>query len=234
MTRSKRTFDLAIALLACGLLAVPFVLALLVQALVMGRPYFFASERMATPVRSFTLWKLRSMRPSDQNAGVSGGDKAARIPAWGRFLRASYLDEVPQLWNVVRGDMSIIGPRPPLREYVERFPQLYASVLQCRPGLTGLATLVFAATEARLLARCGTAEATDRVYVRRCIPRKARLDAIYRRRRGLRLDIWILASTAAMILQRPGRRQRNRSKSRQSVGLASGQNHRTVPQRSPA
>ncbi len=98
--------------------------------------------------------------------------------------------------------MSFVGPRPPLRQYVEAFPDLYAEVLECRPGVTGLATLLFHRHEERLLAGCASAEETDRVYVRRCIPRKARLDLIYRRRRSLCFDLAILARTVAGVARR--------------------------------
>src|SRR5690606_28666329 len=107
------------------------------------------------------------------------------------------LDEVPQLWNVLKGDMSFVGPRPPLRVYVERFPDLYAQVLRSRPGVTGLASLHFHRHEEWILARCATPEDTDAAYARRCVPRKARLDLIYQRRRNLCLDMALMWRTAA-------------------------------------
>ena len=124
-----------------------------------GRPILYLSERMRTPEQGFALVKLRTMAPAPDgvDGGVSGADKAARITPLGRHLRRLRLDEVPQLWNILRGDMSFVGPRPPLREFVERFPDLYARVLACRPGITGLATLVYHAHEERLLSRSGSA-----------------------------------------------------------------------------
>jgi len=136
------------------------------------------------------------MRPAAVgNDGVSGGDKADRITRTGRFLRRTRLDEVPQLWNVLRGDMSFVGPRPPLRVYVERFPQLYAQVLQSRPGITGLATLACHRHEERLLARCHSPAETDAVYARRCVPRKAALDLLYQRRSTICLDLLLMIRT---------------------------------------
>jgi lipopolysaccharide/colanic/teichoic acid biosynthesis glycosyltransferase len=174
-----------------------------------GRPLFHVAERMRAPGRPFRLWKLRTMRPAPAAAdsGVSGGDKAARITALGRLLRRSRLDEIPQLWNVIRGDMSFVGPRPPLRQYVERFPDLYAQVLRSRPGITGLATLVYHGHEERLLARCATPEETDALYARACVPRKARLDLIYQRRRSLCWDLWLMMQTAGKVV--PRRRNRH-------------------------
>jgi lipopolysaccharide/colanic/teichoic acid biosynthesis glycosyltransferase len=132
--------------------------------------------------------------------GVSGGDKTSRITPTGRFLRRCRLDEVPQLWNVLKGDMSFVGPRPPLRLYVERFPRLYAQVLQNRPGITGLATLVFHRHEEKMLARCRDAAETDAVYARRCVPRKARIDLIYQRRRNVWMDFRLMVQTVARAL----------------------------------
>lgn len=202
VTPAKRAMDVGLALLLTALLALPFALLLLWLLLCQGRPLFHLSERMQAPGRSFRLWKLRTMRPDPADSGVSGGDKAARITPAGRFLRRTRLDEVPQLWNVLRGEMSFVGPRPPLRTYVERFPDLYARVLRARPGITGLATLRFHRHEERLLARCRTAAETDALYARVCVPRKARLDLIYQRRRTLCLDLVLLAQTLARVFGR--------------------------------
>lgn len=208
MTPAKRLLDLTFALLLAALLALPFGLLLLWLLWREGRPLFYVAERMKAPGQPFALWKLRTMRPAppDSNAGVSGGDKADRVTATGRLLRRTRLDEVPQLWNVLKGDMSFVGPRPPLREYVERFPAVYAQVLRSRPGITGLASLHFHRHEEWLLAQCATPEETDAVYTRRCVPQKARLDLIYQRRRNICLDLRLMAETAAKVL--PARRGR--------------------------
>lgn len=195
MTPAKRAIDIGLALLLMGLLALPFTLLLLWLLLREGRPVFYVSERMRAPGRPFLLWKLRSMSVVPPEQGVYGGDKAARVTVTGRFLRRTRLDEVPQLWNVLKGDMSFVGPRPPLRIYVERFPDLYARVLRNRPGITGLATLVFHTREEALLAGCKTSAETDAVYSRRCVPRKARLDLIYQRRRTIWLDFALMWQT---------------------------------------
>ncbi|MFN3722392.1 MAG: sugar transferase [Paracoccaceae bacterium] len=195
MTPSKRIFDIAGAMFLGALLAVPFGLLLVYLLLREGRPIFYVSERMRAPGQPFMLWKLRTMRVVEHDCGVSGGYKADRITPMGRWLRKYRADEVPQLWNVLRGDMSFVGPRPPLRTYVERFPDIYAKVLQSRPGVTGLATLHFHAHEEHLLRDCATSEQTDDVYTRRCIPRKARLDEIYGNHRTLCMDVMLMVNT---------------------------------------
>jgi len=203
MTPGKRLFDILAALILCAVLAVPFLILCIVLLITQGRPVFYVAERMKAPRHPFALWKLRTMKPAGAGeAGVSGGNKADRISPIGRFLRKTRADEIPQLWNVLRGDMSFVGPRPPLREYVERFPDIYAQVLQSRPGITGLASLHIHRFEERILAPCATAEETDAVYCRRSIPRKAKLDLIYQRHQTVCLDMSLLAQTAKRVLKR--------------------------------
>jgi len=170
------------------------ITALIVLALD-GRPVFYISERMKSPTEGFKLIKFRTMKPAVGDSGVSGGDKAARITRTGPVLRRSRLDELPQLWNVIRGDISFIGPRPPLRQYVERFPSIYAQVLKSRPGVSGLASIYFHAHEEHLLSRSRSSEETDLVYCRACIPRKARLDLIYQANRNLCMDVSLMVKT---------------------------------------
>lgn len=195
MSLPKRLFDLAMAVVLSFVL-LPVIVALAVAIILFdGFPVFYVSERMKGPREAFDLVKFRTMRSAISDHGVSGGDKSARITRTGSMLRAARLDEIPQLWNVLRGDMSFVGPRPPLRMYVNRFPGLYAEVLKCRPGITGLASLIFHAHEERLLADCQSADETDAVYSRRCVLRKARLDLIYQRNQTFCMDIWIMLKT---------------------------------------
>jgi len=202
MTPAKRALDLIAALLVVALLALPFAALLLWLLVTEGRPVFHVSERMRAPDRPFRLWKLRTMTVARADNGVSGGDKSSRITPVGRLLRRTRLDEIPQLWNVLKGDMSFVGPRPPLRQYVERFPQVYAQVLRSRPGITGLATLRYHRHEEILLARCHSAVETDALYARACVPRKAHLDLIYQRHRTLCLDMALMVETLTRVVRR--------------------------------
>lgn len=197
MPLSKRVFDIGLALLL-GIVLLPVIGAVALLILVRdGRPIFFGHRRSRAPGQEFTLWKFRTMLPlrRRRDKGVSGGHKRRRITKTGRFLRRTRLDELPQLWNVLRGDMSFVGPRPPDPRYVEMFPDLYGEVLKTRPGITGLATLAYHKTEERLLAQCKTPQQTERVYTRRCVPRKARLDLIYAKNQNLCYDLLLLFHT---------------------------------------
>lgn len=202
MNWRKRVFDLFFTILLIFILG-PVLIGLLVWLYFkQGRPLFYVAERMKTPDQSFNLWKLRTMTVAEGDRGVSGADKAARVTPAGAWLRARRLDEFPQLWNLLRGDLSFVGPRPPLREYVERFPDLYAEVLRSRPGVTGLATIRFHKHEDRLLRRCETPEATDEVYCRICVPRKARLDLIYQANQSICYDFALVCETIANLFRR--------------------------------
>ena len=202
MTPFKRLFDVSLVLLGLSMLALPALIVAAVLLLCQGRPIFYLSERAKSPQQNFLLWKFRTMQVAVDDGGVSGGNKTSRITPIGKVLRLTRFDEAPQLWNILRGDMTFVGPRPPLPIYVDQFPVLYAQVLQSRPGLTGLATLVFHKREAALLAGCKSAAETDAIYTRRCIPRKARIDMIYLQKRTLKLDIFILAQTVWKVLKK--------------------------------
>ncbi|NHQ74701.1 sugar transferase [Roseovarius gahaiensis] len=200
MRVSKRITDLVLALVLALVLS-PIILLITLLILVRdGRPVFYLSERMKTPDQAFILWKFRTMTVANHDSGVSGGDKAARVTRTGRILRKTRFDELPQLLNILRGDMSFVGPRPPLRHYVEKHPAIYAQVLTHRPGVTGLATLRYHRTEERLLATCQTAEQTDQLYSRRCVPVKARLDMIWAENQSLCFDMRLILETVARII----------------------------------
>lgn len=202
MTWRKRIFDLFFASLLVVILG-PILLWLLVYLLIKeGRPLFHVAERMKGPGQPLSLWKLRTMTVVDHDQGVSGGNKTARITPTGAWLRRKRLDEFPQLWNILRGDLSFVGPRPPLREYVERFPDIYGEVLKSRPGVTGLATIRFHKHEERLLARCNSPTETDDIYCRICVPRKAKLDLIYQRNQSTCYDFDLVFQTIGNLFRR--------------------------------
>lgn len=202
MTWQKRLFDLFFASLLVLILA-PFLLGLMIWLwLRQGRPLFYVAERMKGVDQPFDLWKLRTMTVVAEDSGVSGGDKSARITPAGAWLRSKRLDEFPQLWNILKGDLSFVGPRPPLRQYVEAEPALYARVLQARPGVTGLASIAYHKHEDRLLSRCETPEQTDAVYLRNCVPRKARLDLIYLENRNICYDFDLVFQTIGNLFRR--------------------------------
>lgn len=202
MTPGKRLMDLGLALLLSVILFVPIVCIAVLVLIIDGRPVLYRSERMKTPGSAFYLWKFRTMTGDPDDFGVSSAFKDGRITPLGRTLRRFRLDELPQLYNILKGDMSLVGPRPPLRCYVELRPDLYERVLRNRPGVTGLATIVYHDTEERLLAQCHTPEETHDTYLRRCVPAKARLDLLWADNQSLCFDAALIIQTIRRVFIR--------------------------------
>ena len=137
MTRSKRIFDLLLAfLLLVVLMPVMIVIAALIR-LVDGAPVFYISERMRGPDRAFGLIKFRTMTEACDENGQLLPD-AQRLTPVGRFVRETSLDEAPQLINVLKGEMSLIGPRPLLVKYLDRYDEAQRRRHDVKPGITGL------------------------------------------------------------------------------------------------
>ncbi|WP_420555929.1 sugar transferase [Roseovarius sp.] len=199
MSPGKRAMDIALALLLVVVLLIPTLLVAAAILVLDGRPILYPSKRMKAPGQSFILWKFRTMTNTGRDASVSGAYKQSRITKTGRFLRRKRLDELPQLWNILKGDMSFVGPRPPLPRFVRLCPLVYAEVLKNRPGVTGLATLVFHRREEQLLSRCHSQAETDEVYLRRCVPAKAKIDLIWARNRTLCFDAALIVRTVRRV-----------------------------------
>ncbi len=210
MPRTKRMFDVTLALVLLVPLSVVMAVVALILLIMQGKPIFYAAPRMKSVDKTFMHLKFRTMLCQDDDSGVTGGHKSWRITPLGRFLRRTRIDELPQLFNILKGDMSFVGPRPTIREYVERFPTVYGQVLQSRPGVTGLATLIYHRHEDRILSRCRSAEATEAAYVRRCLPSKLKIDLIYQRNRSFKMDMWIMWRTVMIVVYRDEKLRRHR------------------------
>jgi lipopolysaccharide/colanic/teichoic acid biosynthesis glycosyltransferase len=134
----KRFFDFAIAFVALVLLSPVIALVALAVRLRLGRPVLFVQERPGLAGRPFRLIKFRTLLPAS-DAAASPDRDAERMTPFGRFLRSTSLDELPELWNVVRGDMSLVGPRPLLMHYLEHYTPEQMRRHEVRPGITGWA-----------------------------------------------------------------------------------------------
>lgn len=186
-----RWLDLAGASVLLALLSPLLAVAALLVLLEDGRPVLFRQKRIGQNGEPFFILKFRSMRAGSAGAAVTArGD--SRVTAAGAWLRRLKLDELPQLINVLRGEMSLIGPRPEVPEYVELQDDLWYRVLQVRPGITDLASLAFRDEEALL-----EAHADPDLYYRSVIlPEKLRLNLWYQRSRSLARDLKLLFMTA--------------------------------------
>ena len=134
----KRAFDIVVAAALLVVLAPLMAMIALAVRIGLGQPVIFVQERPGKGGRVFRLYKFRTMRDARGPDGTPLPD-AERLTGLGRFLRASSLDELPELWNVLRGDMSLVGPRPLLVEYLDRYSPRQARRHEVRPGITGLA-----------------------------------------------------------------------------------------------
>lgn len=178
----KRMLDVIAAIVALVLLSPVIVVTGICVAVALGRPILFAQPRPGRGGRIFTIYKFRSMRAVDEARQVVSDGQ--RLTSFGRALRASSLDELPSLWNVLRGDMSIVGPRPLLVEYLALYTDFEARRHEVRPGLTGLA----------------------QVAGRNALSWEKRfaLDVRYVDARSFRLDGRIVARTVGTVLRRDG------------------------------
>jgi lipopolysaccharide/colanic/teichoic acid biosynthesis glycosyltransferase len=188
----KRALDVLVA--AVGLIVVSPVLAIAAALVKLDSPgpALFRQERVGRRFRPFVLYKFRTMRVNANGEGPSiavGND--SRVTRTGRMLRRTKIDELPQLWNVLKGDMSLVGPRPELRQFVDMFHQDYAEILEARPGITDLASIKYR-DEAALLA--GAAHPEEE-YVKRILPDKIRLARESVRRSSIAFDLSVLAKT---------------------------------------
>jgi lipopolysaccharide/colanic/teichoic acid biosynthesis glycosyltransferase len=175
----------------------PFVLLIALAIKVDSRgPVFYRCRRVGLRGQEFSMLKFRKMHDRASGPALTVGDDT-RFTRVGRFLGRSKIDEFPQLWNVLRGQMSFVGPRPEDPEFVELRRRDFDLILRARPGITGLSQLAFA-KESELL------DASDRLgdYLKRFLPQKIALDQMYVARRTLRADLRILAWTVAAVFLR--------------------------------
>ena len=161
-----------------------------------GFPILYRQKRVGRGFKQFGLLKLRSMTVDGAGLPITAsGDK--RVTRVGRFLRTTRLDEFPQFWNVLCGDMSLVGPRPEIPLYVEMFRDRYARILSVRPGITDFASIRFRDEEGLL----GLSPDPQREYVERILPAKLALADEYIEKRSATIDLLILLKTLAAIFR---------------------------------
>jgi lipopolysaccharide/colanic/teichoic acid biosynthesis glycosyltransferase len=183
----KRLFDIVCT--AAGLLVLMpmFALVALIVRLCDGSPVFFSQTRIGRNGEPFRIWKFRTMRICGHGSAVTAaGD--SRVTRTGAVLRKYKIDELPQLFNVLKGDMSLVGPRPEVPEYVRREALIWQLVLQVRPGITDLASLTYR-NEEEMLGRSADADA---LYREQVLPAKLRLNLEYLHTRSLRQDLALI------------------------------------------
>jgi len=193
----KRLVDIVAASIGLLLLSPLFLILAALIKLDSSGPVLFRQERIGRGFIPFLIYKFRTMAAGRANEGLcitSRND--ARITRVGRWLRATKLDELPQLLNVLIGDMSLVGPRPEVRHYVELFRSEYEQLLSIRPGMTDLASLKYR-DEGDVLAQVEDPEAE---YVTRILPDKIELGSLYLQRASLFFDLSLILKTVLRLV----------------------------------
>ena len=195
----KRTLDIALAALGLLLAAPALLIVGLAVRLRLGSPVLFVQSRPGRRGQPFNMVKFRTMRDTRDAQGCLLPD-AQRLTRFGRFLRSTSLDELPELWNVLRGDMSLVGPRPLLTEYLNRYTPAQMRRHDVRPGITGLAQV-----NGRNALTWEQKFAFDVEYVERC---------------SLALDASILVRTIGQVVARRGISEHGHATAREFLGTA--------------
>ena len=203
----KRVFDTVCSLLGLGVLALPFLVVAALVKLHDGGPVFHQGVRIGRRGKPFRIFKFRTMVVNaDRIGGPSTADGDPRVTGVGRFLRKYKLDELPQLINVVVGQMSLVGPRPEVPEYVGLFTEEEKAILSVRPGITDWAS-IWNPDEGALLAG---ATDPEKAYLDEVRPQKIRLQLKYVREHSFWVDLKILFLTLTTLLFGRGHRTLSR------------------------
>ncbi len=194
---SKRIFDIIFSLVIIIVLSPLFIVVALLIVSDSKGGVFYKQIRVGRDNKEFGLLKFRSMRPdSDKNMQITIGNDS-RITRIGHFIRRYKIDEFPQIINILKGEMSVVGPRPEVRKYVQMYNAEQLTVLSVKPGLTDFASVEYF-NEQELL---GKAENPEEVYINEIMPAKLNLNLKYVKTRGLLTDFKIILQTFLKILR---------------------------------
>jgi len=194
----KRIFDIISSLVVLTMGLPFFILIAFLIGIDSKGGVFFIQQRVGKNNRNFGLFKFRTMRSNSEKAGqITVGGKDPRITKIGYFLRKFKLDEFPQLLNVIQGDMSIIGPRPEVRRYVDMYSKEQLKVLSVRPGLSDFASIEYI-NENELL---GQSDNPEKTYIEEIMPAKLQLNLKYIEQKSFGTDIKLIFKTIGKILK---------------------------------
>ena len=194
----KRLFDIFMSL-AFIIILLPVFIIISIWILIDSRGgVLYLQSRVGKNNRDFRMYKFRSMRPESDTLGLlTIGDHDPRVTRAGKFLRKTKLDELPQMLNILKGNMSFVGPRPEVRKYVELYSAEQMKVLSVRPGLTDYASLEYIDEDSIL----GQSKDPDRIYITEIMPAKLELNMRYIRERSFARDLLIILQTVAKIFR---------------------------------
>lgn len=190
---AKRAFDILASFAGLLVLLLPMATIALIIVVSDGIPVLFRQKRVGRNGRLFTIYKFRTMSYAAGSVSTITTASDARVTPMGRWLRRFKLDELPQLWNVLRGDMSFVGPRPDVPGYLDRLRGDATALWELRPGITGPATLLFRREEEMLASIKDYVRFNDEVVY----PEKVRLNLVYLSRSSFPVDLGYMLATIA-------------------------------------
>lgn len=194
----KRLFDIFFSLIGLLILLLPFLLVSLIIVLDSPGGIFYKQLRVGKGGKDFKLFKFRSMRTNADKAGLlTVGGRDNRITKVGYYIRKYKVDELPQLINVLLGDMSLVGPRPEVRKFVDLYTTEQMKVLSIKPGITDYASIQYS-NENEIL---GKAADPEKVYIEEIMPAKLKLNLKYIEEQGILTDIKIIFKTIFKIVR---------------------------------
>ncbi|GGZ70229.1 sugar transferase [Algibacter mikhailovii] len=195
----KRVFDFVFSILGLALLSpILLIISILIKLDSKG-PVFFKQERVGKNNINFVIYKFRTMRiQSDKKGLLTIGNHDSRITKIGYFLRRYKIDEFPQLINVVKGDMSFVGPRPELRHYVNFYSKSDMEIFTVRPGITGLASLKYR-NEVELLK---AAKDPEKLFIETIIPDKLKFNKEYIKKQSFLFDLKLIIQTVFKVISK--------------------------------
>lgn len=195
----KRIFDVTASIIGLIVLLPLFIIIAILIKLNDKGPIFYKQKRMGQNFKPFELLKFRTMVVNADKIGPAvTKDGDPRITKIGKFLRKTKLDELPQLWNVIRGDMSIVGPRPEVEKYIQYYENDYKEILKVRPGITDYATIKFR-NEEEILSKY---DDTESAYIKYVLPEKIKLYKTYIKEISFFTDLKIIFWTLWRIVSK--------------------------------
>lgn len=193
----KRAFDVLFSCIGLILLTPVFIAIIVIIKLDSKGPILFIQQRVGLHNKDFNIFKFRTMyMESDKKGLLTIGNRDSRITKVGYFLRRYKIDEFPQLFNVLKGDMSFVGPRPELRKYVNYYSKDDLIVFTVKPGITGLASIEFR-NEVELLK---AAEDPEQYFIYSVIPKKLSLNKRYIQKRNFFFDLKLIGITVVRVI----------------------------------
>jgi lipopolysaccharide/colanic/teichoic acid biosynthesis glycosyltransferase len=193
----KRIFDVVSSLVMLVVLSPALLVIAVLISLDSKGGVFYQQQRVGKNQQIFGLYKFRTMRPNSDKVKITVGDRDPRVTNVGYFLRKYKLDEIPQLINILKGEMSVVGPRPEVQQYVDLYTSEQLQVLSVKPGLSDLATLEYV-NESEILAQ---SEDPQKTYIEEIMPAKLALNLQYIKKQNFFFDLGIIFKTLVRIIR---------------------------------